>query len=199
VARAPRDYGTAPLASPPVLVTAGSQERHYKGHDVLIDAVAILRRRGVEVRAKIIGGGALHNSLVARARRRRVDDAIDFVGNVPGPDAVRDAIRTSDLFVLPSRTEGMPRVLLEAMATGVACVGTTVGGISEILDGDALFPPGKPRALASTVEGLIADPAALSRNASHCLETLRDFRSKHTGDEALTRFVADLWQRGRKT
>lgn len=192
IAAAPRDYTTLPVGSPSVLVTAGSQENNHKGHDVLIDAMAELARRGVSVRAKIIGGGALNDILRSRAAGAGVADSVEFIGPLESPADVRNVIESSDLFVLPSRTEGMPRVLLEAMATGIACIGSEVGGIPELLATESMFVPASASALADVVERTLGDPVALSQNASAGLMAVRRFREDYAGEARMTEFLDAL-------
>jgi glycosyltransferase involved in cell wall biosynthesis len=65
---------------------------------------------------------------------------------------------TGDLFVLPSRTEGLPRAMIEAMARGLPCIGSSVGGIPELLDVDELVAPGDVHGLAAKIQEILRDP-----------------------------------------
>src|SRR5205814_1087186 len=97
------------------LVTVGSLEQLYKAPDVMIDAVAECVRVGTEVRLVIVGDGKYRPELEARARSRGVADRVEFRGQLPAGRAVRDELDSADVFLLPSRTEGLPRALIEAM------------------------------------------------------------------------------------
>lgn len=103
-----------------------------KGLDLLIAAFAEVRARFPRARLEIIGGGEEEERLRALARQRGVADAVAFTGPLP-PPAVRDRLRRAFAFVLPSRSEGMPLALIEAMATGLASIATRVGGVPEVL------------------------------------------------------------------
>jgi glycosyltransferase involved in cell wall biosynthesis len=144
------------------LVTVGSLEQLYKGTDVLIDAVARCVRAGVDVTLVIAGDGKFRPDLTALAERIGMSSRIRFLGHVAAGGAVRRVLDAADLFVLPSRTEGLPRALIEAMARALPCIGSDVGGIPELLDEDDLVPPGDPAALAAKIQAVLRDPPRLA-------------------------------------
>ncbi|MCC6765094.1 MAG: glycosyltransferase family 4 protein [Deltaproteobacteria bacterium] len=157
--RARPSRGTA--IDPWRVVAVGSLAQPYKGHDVLIDALARLRTRGLVADLTLVGEGRLRAALTARAAQAGV--TLRLPGHVPAGSAVRACLDAADVFVLPSRSEGLPRALLEAMARGVPSVGTEVGGVPALLPGDRLVPPGDAGALAALLERLAArsaDPLA---------------------------------------
>lgn len=123
-----------------------------KRHADLIDAVARLR---LPATLDVIGDGELLPELREQAARLGLGDAVRFVGP-RDPAAVAEAMRTADVFVLPSRFENLPVVLLEAMASGLPVVATRVGGIPEIVDDDAgvLVAPGDVAALTQAIESV---------------------------------------------
>jgi colanic acid/amylovoran biosynthesis glycosyltransferase len=141
-----------------------------KGVDVLIDASALLRSEFPGLSVEIIGSGPLAEKLEDRARRAGVADRIRFLGPQPA-DVVDAAFRRCSLVALPSRIDehgdrdGMPTVLVEALARGVPVVATDVVGIPELVrNGETglLVPPDDPPALAAAIRRLIRDPG-LSR------------------------------------
>jgi len=184
-----RDYAKRQPASPPVIVVAGSQEQTYKGHDILISAIALLEQRGIVVAADILGSGKYHDDLVAQAAELGVADKVTFSGHVPSAVQVRSHILAADIFAMPSRTEGLPRVLVEAMATGTVCIGSRVGGIPELLTDDALFDAEDPAALADSIESLISDPARMSRLAEIQFEEARLIGVEFSGTKILTDYL----------
>ena len=76
---------------------------------------------------------------------------VEFAGVITDRAYLFNAIKESDIYVIPSHTEGMPRSLLEAMAVGVPCIGTSVGGIPEVLEKKSLVLPKKPRDLSALI------------------------------------------------
>ncbi len=187
-ARTPRP---APV---PHLLAVGTHTQRYKGHDVLIDALAILRERGVRARLSLIGGGRHQPWLRARAAASPAAADIAFLGEV-GTEQVRAALDACDVFVLPSRTEGMPRALLEAMARGVPCVASAVGGVPELLPADRLAPPGDAGRLADRLAALLADPAAMAADSARNLRVARRYareRMRAARTAFLTEYCAAL-------
>lgn len=172
-AAAPRD---PPASGAPVrLVTVASLETLYKGVDVLLDATARLVEAGTDVGLLLVGDGRSRPAFEERAARLGLTERVEFRGEVPSGGPVRAALDEADLFVMPSRSEGLPRALIEAMARGMPCVGTTAGGIPELLGDEALVPPGDPTALAGAIGRMLADPAAMAAAARRNLSVAREY------------------------
>ncbi len=116
-----------------------------KNHRTLISALARLRRRHPRVRLALVGSGPEQAAIRARAARLGVSDAVDFLGNRADVPALMAA---ADVAVLPSNFEGLPLVVLEAMALGTPVVATRIGGVVEALGPDHpwLVAPGCARA-----------------------------------------------------
>ena len=130
-----------------VIGTAGRLSR-VKGHATLLRAAHLMLQRERGVRIVVAGDGPLRDDLEETARRLHVDGACRFLG---ARSDVYDVLAALDVFVLPSLDEGIPMVLLEAMALGKPVVASAVGGIPEIVthqESGLLVPPGDERALA---------------------------------------------------
>jgi glycosyltransferase involved in cell wall biosynthesis len=162
-------------AKPIRLIFVGMLEQLYKGQDVLVDAMAQLIRNGVSVHLRIVGDGKYRRYLEHLAFKLGVAFHIDFVG-VCNHSRIRSELDNADLFVLPSRQEGTPRAMLEAMARSLPCIGTTVGGIPEILPVDYLVPPGSSKALSEKVAQLAKSPQALIAAAQRNYGVARQYR-----------------------
>jgi colanic acid/amylovoran biosynthesis glycosyltransferase len=138
-----------------------------KGHRYLLEALQILKQRGVDCTLQIAGRGMLRCELEASAKRLAVEDRVAFVGQVPHPGLLsRYENDEIDAVVLPSVDlgnhlhEGIPVCLIEAMSHGVPVISTTTGGIPELLrDGAGILVPDKnPLALADAIEKVLHDP-----------------------------------------
>jgi glycosyltransferase involved in cell wall biosynthesis len=162
-------------ASGAPLVVAVSRHDPRKGVDVLLQALARLRRAGASFRACLVGGGALLAQHRRLAERLGLGDVVAVVGPVPDPRAYLEG---ADVFVLPSLEEGSGSLsLLEALQAGVAVVASDVDGIPEdVTAGETglLVPPGDPAALANAIARLLADPGLrrdLARRGRRAFET----------------------------
>ncbi|MGH8915443.1 MAG: glycosyltransferase [Acidimicrobiia bacterium] len=145
---------------------------HAKGHSVLLRALSILRQRGVRLRCYIAGDGAVRENLELEAHSSGLDDSVHFAGF---REDVGSVLAFIDLLCLPSLTEGLPNVVLEAVVSRVPLVATSVGEIPSLLrDGqDALLvPPNDPVAMAAALEQARAMSEGLSRLADSAYDTL---------------------------
>lgn len=192
---APRTPGrTRHVAS---LVSVGSLEQMYKGIDTLLEALACLTATNTAVRLVHVGDGMFRPRLERLAARIGVADRVTFVGRIPAGAPVRKQLDAADLFVLPSRTEGLPRALIEAMARGLPAIGTNVGGIPELLTVEDLVPPEEPAVLAAAVGRMLADPARMVTASARNLTRAREYSADALAHrrEAFYRAVAELTRR----
>ncbi len=149
-----------------------------KGPDTFVESLVALRG---SARAVIVGDGRLRARLQHRARALGLDDMVTWTGALDGAGRL---IRAFDAFVLSSRTEGTPVVLLEAMAAGVPVIATRVGGVPGVVSNREaiLVPPDDPAALAAAVRDALSHPEAAAWRAERALERLR------------SRFAAERWR-----
>ena len=157
--------GAAPEGPLRVLTAARFVEK--KGHAVLLEAVSLLRERGVDVHAELAGDGPLEGQLRARVSQLGLTDVAEFLGRISHDDLLADLERGRwDAMALPSivtrdgQLEGIPVSLIEAMACGIPVVATDAGGVPELLvDGAGiLVPPANDGELAAALELLARDP-----------------------------------------
>jgi len=121
-----------------------------KGLDVLIDALASLKNKGQRFECAMVGEGSLRSELQNRINSAGLGERVKLIGSRP-LEELPLWYQSSNLVVLPSRSEGVPNVLLEAAACGIRFVASRVGGIPEIAPADALVPPGDSAALAERI------------------------------------------------
>lgn len=137
-----------------------------KGPDRLVEAFAVLRHRQRDVGLTVIGDGPMRGFLERRARELGVADALTFMGF---SDDVAHHLRSADVLVRPSLTEGMPLALLEAMASRLCIVASDVPGNASLIrhdDTGLLVAPDDAVALVSALERVVADPALRGRLAA---------------------------------
>jgi len=139
-----------------------------KGLPLLLDAVARLRERHPGLTLMLAGDGPERAALQAQAERLGIAPDVQFLG-YQSSDHVRALLQESDVFVLPSFAEGVPVVLMEAMASGVPVVATRVAGVSELVeDGVSGFvvPPADAGALERAISALLDDARLRARFAA---------------------------------
>ena len=155
----------------------GMMEHLYKAPDVLLDAVAVCIREGFNIELALVGDGRFRLQLEEKAQKLGIAERVKFLGKLVPGQAVYNELDKSDLYVLPSRQEGLPRTVLEAMARGVPCIGSNVGGIPELLAPDDMVPPGNSELLAAGIESVLGDIKRLKKMARRSLQTVQKYRS----------------------
>lgn len=158
-----------------------------KGFDVLLDACALLVRDGARFTCRLVGGGSEEGSLRARATALGLGQVVQFDGPLPQRE-VMAALREATVFAAPcvvaedGDRDGLPTVLVEAMALGTPCVATDVVGIPELVrhrETGLLVPPQDAPALAVALRALLEGPALrlqLATDARALIEAAFDVR-----------------------
>jgi glycosyltransferase involved in cell wall biosynthesis len=192
--------GAPPPAPPPTLRVLGvGRLVAKKGFDVFVEACAVLRRRGVPFEALIVGQDDKHGGIVReRITALGLEDRVALPGPMGQADLLGEYRRASALCmpcrVLENDRDGIPNVLVEAMAAGAPVVATGVSGIPELVEHEVnglLVPPDDPEALADALLRLRDDPALAARVAAAGRETVRErFDGEH-----LAQTLAGLFER----
>jgi colanic acid/amylovoran biosynthesis glycosyltransferase len=159
------------LVSPPTLLAVG-RLISKKGFDDLLTACAHLRRGGAYFRCVIVGDGVERERLLEMRRELCLEDAVEMVGNLASFELVKPWYYKASLFVMPSivdgdgDTDGLPTVVVEAMASGLPIVGTKTGGIPEAVDDGVngfLVLEKDPKGMAERILLLLASPDLQAR------------------------------------
>jgi glycosyltransferase involved in cell wall biosynthesis len=165
----PEDFAPPPHSSPgaagPFRILCVGRLAAAKAHHMLIAAIARLIEKGRQVELTIVGDGPERPSLEQAIAERRLAGKVLLAGPC-NPGRVIDFYARANAFALASFAEGVPVVLMEAMAMQIPCVATWVAGVPELIrDGidGLLAPPADPEALAAALERLMDDPALGAR------------------------------------
>lgn len=162
-----REYGRLEI------ISVGSLQP-YKGHIYLVKACAELQKRGIPFRCRIVGGGDLRGMLERAIQEYQLDQVVELMGPRTQDD-VSKLLRTANCYVQPSvitpsgKMEGIPVALMEAMASGIPVVATSISGVPELVrNGDTgwLVPPEDVEALADALSQIHMDPKEAKRRAS---------------------------------
>jgi glycosyltransferase involved in cell wall biosynthesis len=167
VAQVRDELGVPPEAA--LLVTI-ARLAPQKGLGLLVDAVARVSASGVPVLAVVAGDGPMAAQVTADAAARQAP--LRLLGR---RDDVADLLAAADVVVVPSRWEGQPLIVQEALLAGAAIVATDAGGTAAVAgNGAVLVPPGDPAAMAEAITGLLADPDRAAALRGHARERGRN-------------------------
>ena len=199
----PEAYAARPRVwhpEPHEAVMVCTLELNIKGVDVSIGAVRVLRDRGLKVRLRIVGDGLLRSQFERQAAALGVAGQVTFIGAVAGGEAVRAQLDRSDVFLMPSRQEGLPRAMVEAMARGLPALGSEIGGIPELLGPEERFALGpadlggadtlQAETVADALQRLLSDPARYDAQGARNLEVSRAYANSALADTRLQFYQA---------
>jgi glycosyltransferase involved in cell wall biosynthesis len=151
------------------LVSVGNMAQMYKGHDILIKSLAICVARGLDLTLTLVGEGRYRSELAGLVQHEGLANRVEFTGSLSAGAPIQDRLDHADIFVLASRVEGLPRAVIEAMARGLPCIATNVGGIPELLQSDCLVPPNDEVSLAEKITQFVSDPDLLTAQSARNL------------------------------
>jgi glycosyltransferase involved in cell wall biosynthesis len=157
------------------LVYIGTLDVLYKGQDILIKALSNLTNEGHSFELTFVGDGRCREMLNNMVKKLYLSKYVSFIGRVEAGRGVASALDASDVFILPSHTEGLPKALIEAMARGLPAIATNVGGICELLPSDDLVPPGDPDALSKKILEVTKDPNRLTQMSKRNVEVANQY------------------------
>lgn len=169
------------------LIYVGTIEKH-KGVDFLVRVVSDLGRRGMDVHLDVVGTGKHTERVKELVERLDVHDRITMHGHIVDSTRIRSMLDRSAIFVSGSRSEGLSRAIVEAMARGLPVVATDAGGVSELIGGAYVKPQDDLDGFVSAVQCLCEEPRRYSEASMRNLDTAR----KIAADADPARLVAFL-------
>jgi len=151
-----------------VLGTVAALNVPYKGQADVIKAIARLKKSGILVDYRLIGGGS-PSRLLELTDRLGLQDQVKVIGAVPHAEVFRH-LECIDIYVQPSRQEGLPRAVIEAMSMACPTIGAATGGIPELLSEDRIFPKRSISRIAELVKILLNKDLLMSDARRNFLE-----------------------------
>jgi glycosyltransferase involved in cell wall biosynthesis len=178
---------------PIVLGTTAAVDVRYKGQEYVIHAIAELNKQGYNFEYRLVGGGDKAR-LQSIAEKYRVADKVIFEGSIPH-ERVFDYLDSIDIYVQPSKTEGLPRALIEAMSRGCPCIGSKAGGIPELLNNTFIFSIGNVKELVTVLASF--DTEKMIKQASRNFEFSKGY-AKEVIETRRNEFLQDFAESMRK-
>jgi glycosyltransferase involved in cell wall biosynthesis len=167
----------------------------YKGLDTAMRALRDVVATQPDSRLQVVGEG-IRDAWLACARELRIAGNVEFMGTLPGSHAVQEWLDQIDIYVHPSRAEGLPRSLIEAMSRGCLCFASRVGGIPELLDPSHMHEAGDSEGLARLLEHGMRSTQTRTDAARRNIERAAEYRAEVL-DAKRAQFFASLAHRAR--
>jgi glycosyltransferase involved in cell wall biosynthesis len=138
IAEPKKNFGVNPLK---LIHVANSINSDIKGHSTVIKVIQQLKTKGISVSCYFIGDGNYIPILKKLVEELSLEKEITFCGNISDRKILLDKLKSSDIFIYPTKMEGLPRALIEAMASGLPCLSSPTVGIPELIEKKYLFDP----------------------------------------------------------
>ena len=150
-------------------------QKHLKGQDLIIRAVSRLVLSGIRLRLWLVGDGDTRSEFESLAADLGVSENVKFLGRVQAGAEVFALLDQADIFVLPSRQEGLPRVVIEAMARSLPCFASALPGNRELLDQQFLVALDDEQDWVRKLGDAIGKPQFLAQASQDNLSAARRF------------------------
>lgn len=155
--------------------TANNINNDVKGHDVVIEVVKRLNDLGIDASVTFIGDGDLRPELEKMAEVLGVGTKVVFTGLLGSAMEVREKLLDADIFILPTKAEGLPRAVIEAMAVGLPCLSTPVNGIPELLEKEYMFDPMDSQGFTKKIIELLQNPEKMGQTSMRNINKAREY------------------------
>jgi glycosyltransferase involved in cell wall biosynthesis len=158
-----------------ILINVAMMQKHLKGQDLIIKAVSRLAQSGIRIRLWLVGDGDTRSDFETLAADLGVSENVKFLGKVQAGTEVFALLDQADIFVLPSRQEGLPRVVIEAMARALPCFASALPGNYELLEPRFLVGLDDDQDWAEKLRHAINEPEFLARASQANLSAARRY------------------------
>lgn len=176
------------------ITSIGSLEQMYKAPDIVLEAIRILNENNEKIEYNLLwmGDGQFKSKMIDLAKEKKVADSVKFIGNVNKQQVFKNLI-DSDIFVLASRTEGLPRAIIEAMSVGLPIVGTIVGGIPELIEDSVLVEKNNAVQLASKIKELTMNKDLYNQQAARNYKEAQEYKEEFLSQRRISfyNFIKD--------
>lgn len=165
----------------------GSLDVEYKGHTTAIMAVKELKNKGHKVLLKCLGSGD-KTKWQLLCKELGIEDMVEFCGTLPSGIPVLEWIDDTDIFVMPSLQEGLPRSMVEAMSRGCNVIGARTGGIPELIEDEFIFLPKDYNKMAQLIDTLIKNKNLAIQQSKRNFEEAKKYTKEVLDKERLVFF-----------
>ena len=166
--------------SPMKLCTLANNNVKYKGQDIVIRSLPELKKQGYDFEYYLVGGGN-PSRLQSIAKECGVSDKVHIIGPKPH-DEIFELLDEMDIYLQPSLTEGLPRAVIEAMSRACPVIGSSTGGIPELIDGSYVFQKGNKKSLIRTIIQLMNKQQMIDQAKKNFLKS-KNFDLKKINDQ----------------
>lgn len=141
-----------------ILISVGFMDSYRKGQHILIETVKILKDKGYSIELRLIGEGKKKEEFEQLAKRLGLEKEVLFLGKISSRETLFQQLKESDIFLLPSKLEGLPRVIIEALSASLPVIASDVNGNSELVQSELLVQEFKASNYSEKIQELIENP-----------------------------------------
>lgn len=156
------------------MLSIGSLEQLYKSPDIVLKALELLKKQGVNFKLTWLGDGIHKKKMQNLAESLEIAEYVEFKGNVVADEVLKE-LKRADLYIHVSRTEGLPRAIIESMAQALPSIGTKVGGIPELLEKECLINKNDVNALVERILYACNHPKFMERMSKINLNKAKEY------------------------
>jgi glycosyltransferase involved in cell wall biosynthesis len=165
------------------LIQVAAMQNYYKGHDISLKIVKGLIDSNYNVHLDLIGDGPIRGELEFETRKLGISEFVTFHGRISAGESVWNMMDNAEILIHPSRQEGLPRVIIEAMARGLPCIASMAGGTPELLDSRQLIKNADENCYIKRIKEIIETPELIHEISVRNIKVAEDY----TADKVIPR------------